>query len=232
MDVTLFPSFFKLIVTWGRPTIPNGIITGYEVIYWPVASPETATTVNTGLETTYILSGLDVGMEFSFTVRAFTQLGPGQPVTVTVSTLSIPCKDNKLYIIYIIIMLSVNIPNSFILTMIRHYILPTAVVEDVVATEVNATAVMIVWQALELEQLIHYTVLYSAVVSGRAEEKSVTFPISHHSGVVGGLEPGQQYMFQVMAVAVINGSDVDGERSAVSITTTFGGRYYYYNMVR
>ena len=35
-------------------------------------------------------------------------------------------------------------------------------------------------------------------------------------------------MFQVMAVALINGSDVDGERSAVSIATTFGGRYYHY----
>ena len=112
--------------------------------------------------------------------------------------------------------------------MIRHLL--TAVVEDVVATEVNATAVMVVWQALDLEQLIHYTVLYSAVGSGRAEEKSVTFPISQHSGVVGGLEPGQQYMFQVMAVAVINASDIDGERSAVSIATTFGGRYYYYYM--
>ena len=110
--------------------------------------------------------------------------------------------------------------------MIRH--LPTAIVEDVVATEVNATAVMIVWQALELEQLIHYIVLYSAVGSGRAEEKSVTFPTSQHSRVVGGLKPGQQYMFQVMAVAVINGSDVDGERSAVATATTFGGRYYYY----
>ena len=96
------------------------------------------------------------------------------------------------------------------------------------ATEVNATAVMIVWQTLELEQLIHYIVLYSAVGSGRAEEKSVIFPISQHSGVVGGLEPGQQYMFQVMAVAVINGSDVDGERSAVATATTYGGRYYYH----
>ena len=107
VDVTLFPSFFKIIVTWGHPTMPNGIITGYEVIYWPAASPETATTVNTGLETTYTLSGLDVGMEFSFIVRAFTQLGPGQPVTVTESTLSRPCKDNKLY------MLSVNKYLSF-----------------------------------------------------------------------------------------------------------------------
>ena len=101
VDVTLFPSFFKIIITWGHPTMPNGIITGYEAIYWPVVSPQTATTVNTGLETTYTLSGLDVGMEFSFTVRAFTQFGPGQPVTVTVSTLSRPCKGNKLYIIYI-----------------------------------------------------------------------------------------------------------------------------------
>ena len=91
-------------------------------------------------------------------------------------------------------MLSVNISNSFILTMIRH--LPTAIVEDVVVTEVSATAVMIVWQALELEQLIHYTVFYSAVGSGRADEKSVTFPTSQHLGVVGGLEPGQQYMFR------------------------------------
>ena len=92
------------------------------------------------------------------------------------------------------------------------------------ATEVNATAVMIMWQSLELEQLIHYTVLYSVGGSGRAE-KLVIFPISQQSGVVGGLEPGQEYIFQVMAVAVINGSDVDGERSAVATATTFEGVY-------
>ena len=51
------------------------------------------------------------------------------------------------------------------------------------------------------------------------------FPISQQSGVVGGLEPEQEYIFPVMAVAVINDSDFDGERSAVATATTFGGVY-------
>ena len=39
---------------------------------------------------------------------------------------------------------------SHLLMSTMNFIYPTAPVEEVVATEVNATAVMIVWQSLEL----------------------------------------------------------------------------------
>ena len=46
------------------------------------------------------------------------------------------------------------------------------------------------------------------------------------SVVVGGVVPGEGYKFQVVAVAEINGSIVEGERSAVVMATTPGGRVY------
>jgi len=93
-----------------------------------------------------------------------------------------------------------------------------------VATAVNATAVRITWRALELE-LNYYTVLYSIVGRG-GTERSITLSASETSVVVGRLVPGEEYMFQVVAVAEINGSIVEGERSAVATAATPGGKVY------
>ena len=102
---------------------------------------------------------------------------------------------------------------------------PAAPVENVVATAVNATAVKVTWRTLELE-LSYYTVLYSTVGGGGAE-RSVTLSASETSVVVvGGLAPGEEYMFQVVAVAEINGSIVEGEKSAVAMATTPGGKLF------
>ena len=92
------------------------------------------------------------------------------------------------------------------------------------ATTVNATAVRVTWRALDLE-LSYYTVLYSGA-GGGGTERSITLSANETSVVVGGLAPGEEYMFQVVAVAEINGSIVEGGRSAVAMATTPGGKVY------
>ena len=92
------------------------------------------------------------------------------------------------------------------------------------ATAVNATAVRVTWRALDLE-LSYYTVLYSGAGGGGAE-RSVTLSASETSVMVGGLAPGEEYMFQVVAVAEISGSIVEGEKSAVAMATTPGGKLF------
>ena len=93
-----------------------------------------------------------------------------------------------------------------------------------VATTVNATVVRVTWRTLDLE-LSYYTVLYS-VADGGGMERSITLSANQTSVIVGGLVPGEEYMFQVVAVAEINGSIVEGERSAVAMATTPGGKIY------
>ena len=78
----------------------------------------------------------------------------------------------------------------------------------------------VTWRALELE-LSYYAVVYSGAGGGGTER---TLSANVTSAVVGGLAPGEGYMFQVVAVAEINGSIVEGERSAVATATTPGGR--------
>ena len=92
------------------------------------------------------------------------------------------------------------------------------------ATAVNATAVRVTWSAQQLEPR-YYTVLYSAV-DGERTEMSTTLSANVTSVVVGELAPGEEYMFHVIAVAEINGSTVEGERSAAATATTFGGTFY------
>ena len=89
-------------------------------------------------------------------------------------------------------------------------------------TAVNATTVRVTWRALDLE-LSYYTVLYSGA-GGGGPEKSVTLSASETSVVVGGLVPSEEYMFRVVVVAEINGSIVEGEKSAVAMATTPGGK--------
>ena len=71
--------------------MPNGLIIAYEVEYWPTAEPQSVTTVNTtDLATNYTVSGLEVGTEVRFSVRAYTRVGPGDWNSVTETTLTRP----------------------------------------------------------------------------------------------------------------------------------------------
>ena len=71
--------------------MPNGIITDYEVSYEPTDSSQPLTTMNSGLETSFIIdSDLELGIEFNISVRAFTGGGAGEIAYVVVSTLTRP----------------------------------------------------------------------------------------------------------------------------------------------
>ena len=90
-----FPSFFKISITWSPPERPNGIITEYEVSYEPSDSSQP---LSTGLETSFTTpSNLDLGTEFIFSVRASTSVGFGETASVTVSTLTRPREEKRLF---------------------------------------------------------------------------------------------------------------------------------------
>ena len=94
MILTAATSFFTITITWEEPVVPNGVIIAYEVAYWPTDSSQPVTRVNTtDLATSFITpNDLEVGTEYIFNVKVYTRVGPGNATSVTISTLSRPCK--------------------------------------------------------------------------------------------------------------------------------------------
>ena len=73
---------------------------------------------------------------------------------------------------------------------------------------VNSTAVTVTWISTSLNGSVvyHYTVHYSRLNgSGIVSSGTVTFPASASSGVVSGLQEGQQYQFSVSVSLLIDG---------------------------
>ena len=77
-----------------------------------------------------------------------------------------------------------------------------AIVSDVSVTPLNSTSVKVSWTPVNLTVMYHYTVHYTTVggVSG-----TVTFPDTVSSGVVSGLQRGQQYQFSVTVTLNVSG---------------------------
>ena len=77
-----------------------------------------------------------------------------------------------------------------------------AIVSVISATPLNSTSVRVSWTPVNLTVVYHYTVHYTTVggVSG-----TVTFPNTVSSGVVSGLQGGQQYQFSVTVTLNISG---------------------------
>jgi hypothetical protein len=88
VEIVLISSLVQIAITWSKPARPNGIITGYEVLYGPKNSSRLSS-ANTSLLTNFSVR-VKLGAEFTFTVRAFTRAGAGEPTTVAVSTLTKP----------------------------------------------------------------------------------------------------------------------------------------------
>ena len=86
----------------------------------------------------------------------------------------------------------------------------TAIVSDVSATALNSTSVMVSWTPVNLTVVYHYTVNYTTmgVVNG-----TVTFPSTVSSGVVSGLQGGQQYQFSVTVTLNISGELYTGSHN-------------------
>ena len=77
-----------------------------------------------------------------------------------------------------------------------------AIISVILATPLNSTSVMVSWTPVNLPLVYHYTVYYTTVggVNG-----TVTFPDTVSSGVVSGLQGGQQYQFSVTVTLNVSG---------------------------
>ena len=96
MVITVIPSFFKITITWEEPVTANGVITDYEVSYRPTYSSQSPTSTRTGLETSFTTTGrYEPGSSYIFTVKAYTRVGAGETVTITVSMLTKPRERNN-----------------------------------------------------------------------------------------------------------------------------------------
>ena len=77
------PGVVHVNISWDPPTEPNGVIVNYEVGF----------TIGTGVlnyintvDTHYTLSNVSPSTEVTFTVRAYTSIGPGNALFSAVST--------------------------------------------------------------------------------------------------------------------------------------------------
>ena len=77
-----------------------------------------------------------------------------------------------------------------------------AIVSEISATPLSSTSVRVSWTPVNLTAMYHYTVHYTTVggVSG-----TVTFPSTVSSGVVSGLQGGQQYQFGITVTLNVSG---------------------------
>ena len=92
---------------------------------------------------------------------------------------------------------------------------PVGQVENVAVESLNATAVQVSWTRLQSQDISYYRVHYTAVVFNRRKQlgRSALFSGDSSSGVVGGLETGVTYMFEVAAVVMVGGEEREGSVS-------------------
>ena len=73
----------------------------------------------------------------------------------------------------------------------------------------NSSSVRVTWTPLNEPVVDHYTVHYTRVGSGRMKKQvdsgTASFSASASSGVVSGLQEGQQYQFSVSVSISVNG---------------------------
>ena len=88
-------------------------------------------------------------------------------------------------------------------------------------SNIDATAVRVSWTRLNSDDVAHYRVYYSPASSERERqtERSQLFPGEASSGVVGGLEEGVEFRFEVAAVVMVGDELTDGQRSEESVVT-------------
>ena len=77
-------------ISWNIPTIPNGIITVYEIRYRESSNNGLYNVTNT-TNTQYSIEGLLPNTNYTIEVRAYTSIGPGDWNIVRISTNQI-CK--------------------------------------------------------------------------------------------------------------------------------------------
>uniref|UniRef100_A0A1X7TC16 Uncharacterized protein n=1 Tax=Amphimedon queenslandica TaxID=400682 RepID=A0A1X7TC16_AMPQE len=79
----------RITISWNPPTIPNGIITVYEIRYRESTSTGPYTITNT-TNTQYSIAGLIPNTSYTIGVRAYTSIGPGEWTDREYTTIEIP----------------------------------------------------------------------------------------------------------------------------------------------
>uniref|UniRef100_A0A1X7TUJ2 protein-tyrosine-phosphatase n=1 Tax=Amphimedon queenslandica TaxID=400682 RepID=A0A1X7TUJ2_AMPQE len=79
----------EIIIAWNPPTIPNGIITVYEIRYRESTSTGPYSITNT-TNTYYSILGLIPNTSYTIGVRAYTSIGPGEWTNREYTTIEIP----------------------------------------------------------------------------------------------------------------------------------------------
>uniref|UniRef100_A0A1X7TQK7 protein-tyrosine-phosphatase n=1 Tax=Amphimedon queenslandica TaxID=400682 RepID=A0A1X7TQK7_AMPQE len=79
----------EIIIVWNPPTIPNGIITVYEIRYRESTSTGPYNITNT-TNTYYSIVGLIPNTSYTIGVRAYTSIGPGEWTDREYTTIPIP----------------------------------------------------------------------------------------------------------------------------------------------
>ena len=84
---------------------------------------------------------------------------------------------------------------------------------------ISSTAVRAVWSEVDSPYLDHYTVYYypdptqSSRRKRQDSEQMVSFPAGITSGVIEGLEEGQDYLFSLAVTFSLDGELFEGERT-------------------
>uniref|UniRef100_A0A1X7UWF2 Uncharacterized protein n=1 Tax=Amphimedon queenslandica TaxID=400682 RepID=A0A1X7UWF2_AMPQE len=79
----------EIVIVWNPPTIPNGIVTVYEIRYRESTSTGPYNITNT-TNTLYTIVGLIPNTSYTFGVRAYTSIGPGEWTDREYTTIEIP----------------------------------------------------------------------------------------------------------------------------------------------
>ena len=82
-------------------------------------------------------------------------------------------------------------------------------------TQLNMTAVRVMWQAINNPALQHYTVYYTSSSQNKRqiESGSKNFSADSTQGDIGGLDPNLQYMFSMSVTFVLDGVEYESEQT-------------------
>ena len=103
--------------------------------------------------------------------------------------------------------------------MISLIVMSLAVTDEFSTERINSTAVQANWSEVVSDYLDHYTVYYYPKLgqNGRRkrenDEQNATFLAGSSSGVIGGLNEDQDYLFSLAVTFNINGQLFEGERT-------------------
>ena len=98
--ITGTPYVSQVNLTWEPPLMPNGVIVAYEVSYRRTASSQSETRDNTTALVWASENNLEEDIEFIFSLRAYTRVGPGNYSSLTIATLG-GAQSSKMHILYV-----------------------------------------------------------------------------------------------------------------------------------